>query len=216
MRGEARHYTTLHCTVLRLLPLSTPSSSPFCSSLLTCRRVHRMIYARASAKSCIYLTLSIAISCRILSISIKAELSLQAEAIALDLKVLWDTLSRNGGDSTMSPSSSSSSCTAWHSSSDQQPAAPIKTVLACQTFLKKLNRACVVFISWANELEENSVSLNDEIAKDKDIYRDTVGLRCVNRLFAFLSTRYSCVTRQSRADIIDAATTSFHDTPCPR
>ena len=35
----------------------------------------------------------------------------------------------------------------------------------------------MVFISWANELEENSVSLNDEIAKDKDIYRDTIGLR---------------------------------------
>ena len=129
--------------------------------------------------------------------SIKAELSLQAEALALDLKVLWDALSQSRGgtaprSSSSSPSSSSSSLSAsaaWSASSsssshsdqqqeqEQDELVPARSVLSCQTFLNKLNRACVVFISWANELEENSVSLNDEIAKDKDIYRDTIGLR---------------------------------------
>lgn len=129
--------------------------------------------------------------------SIKAELSLQAEALALDLKVLWDALSQSRGgtaprSSSSSPSSSSSSLSAsaaWSASSsssshsdqqqeqEQDELVPVRSVLSCQTFLNKLNRACVVFISWANELEENSVSLNDEIAKDKDIYRDTIGLR---------------------------------------
>jgi hypothetical protein len=118
---------------------------------------------------------------RFVFVSIKAELSLQAEALALDLKVLWDTLSQSRGNSVRPPSSSSSSSssTTWTSSSEvvREHPVPMRSILSCQTFLSKLNRACVVFISWANELEENSVSLNDEIAKDKDIYRDTIGLR---------------------------------------
>jgi hypothetical protein len=129
----------------------------------------------------------ITVSCVFIFVSIKAELSLQAEALALDLKVLWDTLSQSRGDSVRPPSSSSSSssssslfaCTAWTSTSEQEQEHPVpmRSILSCQTFLSKLNRACVVFISWANELEEYSVSLNAEIAKDKDIYRDTIGLR---------------------------------------
>ena len=52
-----------------------------------------------------------------------------------------------------------------------------ETVELCQMFLNKLNRACAAFIGWADELEENCVALNDEIAKDKDRYREGAGLR---------------------------------------
>ena len=55
----------------------------------------------------------------------------------------------------------------------------LRTVEQCQQFLHRLTRACAVFVSWADELEENSVSLSDEISKDKDRYREQISLRCV-------------------------------------
>ena len=100
--------------------------------------------------------------------SIKAELSLQAEALALELKSLWVLLSNASRSDAPQPSSG----TALHMGS--LGGLPLEL---CQLFLEKLNRACVVFISCADQLEENCCSLNDEIAKDKDIYRDSTGYR---------------------------------------
>ena len=47
-----------------------------------------------------------------------------------------------------------------------------------------------MFISCADELEENCCSLNDEIAKDKDIYRDTTGYRLENAYEIYFGKRY--------------------------
>ena len=38
----------------------------------------------------------------------------------------------------------------------------------------KLNKGCVAFLSWADDLEENCCPLNDEIAKDKERDRERV------------------------------------------
>lgn len=105
--------------------------------------------------------------------SIKAELSLQAEALALELKALWVLLSNASRSDAPQPSSGTG--TAMHTGSHGGLSLEL-----CQLFLEKLNRACVVFISCADQLEENCCSLNDEIAKDKDIYRDSTGYRSVN------------------------------------
>lgn len=100
-------------------------------------------------------------------------MSLQAEALALELKALWVLLSNTSrSDAPQSSSSVSGATATMHAGS--LGALPLES---CQLFLEKLNRACVVFISCADELEENCCSLNDEIAKDKDIYRDTTGYR---------------------------------------
>lgn len=107
--------------------------------------------------------------------SIKAELSLQAEALALELKALWVSLSNASRSDAPQHSSASGTGTPMHTGSHGE--LPLEL---CQLFLVKLNRACVVFISCADQLEENCCSLNDEIAKDKDIYRDSTGYRLEN------------------------------------
>ena len=115
-------------------------------------------------------------------------MSLQAGAIALDMKSLWGSLRPPAILSSQSPNS----CHFISESMTQGPAHSIKgsshrqnvsrdenskAVESCQLFLSKLNRACAAFIGWADELEENCVALNDEIVKDKDRYREGAGLR---------------------------------------
>ena len=109
--------------------------------------------------------------------SIKAELSLQAEALALELKALWVMLSNASRSDAPQHASASVSGTGTSMHTGSHGELPLEL---CQLFLEKLNRACVVFISCADQLEENCCSLNDEIAKDKDIYRDSTGYRLEN------------------------------------
>ena len=115
--------------------------------------------------------------------SIKAELSLQAEALALELRALWVLLSNTNRSDARQPSVGISGTTVHAGSLGAL------SLESCQLFLEKLNRACVVFISCADELEENCYSLNDEIAKDKDIYRDTTGYRYENLYLIYFTTQ---------------------------
>mmetsp|Transcript_34681 Transcript_34681/g.33025 ORF Transcript_34681/g.33025 Transcript_34681/m.33025 type:complete len:842 (-) Transcript_34681:42-2567(-) len=98
--------------------------------------------------------------------SIKGEISLQAEALALDMKLIWDGLKLGVYVPSENDKNAELTGTNYMELSIQ----------SCQLFLNKLTQGCVVLISWADELEENNVLLNDLISKDRDQARDGGGI----------------------------------------
>ena len=126
----------------------------------------------------------------ILHASIKAELSLQAEAFALDMKDLWrqlkpmENINSNRNSYGRAPSISDWNINRTHVNvanknniNVSKMKYDVKIVESCQLFLAKLTRACAIYIGWTDELEENCEALNDEITRDKESYRDYAGLR---------------------------------------
>ena len=79
------------------------------------------------------------------------------------MKDVWVALKLSGN---------TSSSTGAGERSAEDRSSEMVSIESCQEFLVKLNKGCVAFLSWADNLEENCCPLNDEIAKDKERERD--------------------------------------------